>query len=372
MKKYMLMSLVIAFLIATVASSCLAQTPSTFANTSKKGSLLIFPLIRTDAVSTPFGLEQWETLVTIANDYPVGVWLTCVVVDKNGCTWNQEGVPLTGNQVITFRASDGSPLDLYGTGGFTLEKSIGEVKCWASRYNLDEGEVDETYQISFNHLSAEVTLLRTVDSVGVGSATYSAWRFAANRPLGQEVGTPGELLLTGVLNIPAGTGTYDACPGSLIFDFLRQTDTPTAETYPSSFDNYVALVPCKQDFTQAGGGANMKIDITRWNENERPVNGALCLSCFFADSLANAPDFPDTDTPAGAFSATTHAGATTQHCNLPAADVYPVVGVILKKFNGFLGPIAAATPTGKGKWEPSPGSPDYKGVPAIKYLTGDN
>ncbi len=80
MKKYMLVSLVIAFLLVTVGSPCLGAT---VANTSKKGSLLIIPLIRTDV--NPTTGESWETLITIGNDYPIGVKLQCVFVLKDGC-----------------------------------------------------------------------------------------------------------------------------------------------------------------------------------------------------------------------------------------------------------------------------------------------
>ena len=63
MKKYMLGCLIIAFLMVTVASPCLGAT---VASTSKKGSLLIFPLIRTDF--NPATGEQYETLITIGKD----------------------------------------------------------------------------------------------------------------------------------------------------------------------------------------------------------------------------------------------------------------------------------------------------------------
>jgi hypothetical protein len=373
MKKYMLMSLVIAFLIVTVASSCFAQT-RTVASTSKKGSLLIFPLIRTDYNSTL--KENWETLVTIANDYALGVWLTCVVVKKDGCDHGtQIGIPLTANQVITFRASDGRNID-GGPRGFAVgsgvDGEVAEAKCWATRFNLDEGDTgDTTTQIQFNHLSGEATLLRSVDGQGVGAASYNAWRFAANKPnVGDQVGpNPGELLLTGVLNTtaPAGNGTYDACPASLLFDFLRQTPDPLAAQYQFSIDDYVAMVPCKQDLTQDGGGANIKIDVTSWDENESPSDGAICLQCFSAGSLADAPYFPDITTPGGVFQAYPHIGSSLNHCIVPAADTYPVVGVIVKRFGGFLGPITATTPTGKGTWVPSSGSPNWRGVPAILF-----
>jgi hypothetical protein len=355
MKKYMLVSLVIAFLLVTVGGPCLAGTVS---NTSKKGSLLIIPLIRTDI--GPNG-EQWETLLTFGNDYPVGVNVQCVFVLKNGCNHQlQFDFLLTANQPVTFRASDGFSLegdDVMG-GGIGVGQ-VAEAKCWAKQFVFDDDDAPATTQMSFNHLSGEATLLRTVAGVGYGAATYNFWRFAANAPLGSQVGTPGELLLTGT------TGNYDSCPASLLFDFLKQTPEPTAPAYTASVDNFIALVPCKQDVSQNGGPTVLKTRILRWDENESSASGTICVNCFFADSADNVvspQSFPNVNTPAGVFRAEPFA-ETGGPCNLTSAVTYPVVGVLVKRFTGFLGPIVATTPTASGEWVPG----GNNGTPVITW-----
>jgi hypothetical protein len=141
-------------------------------------------------------------------------------------------------------------------------------------------------------------------------------------------------------------------------------------TYVGSVDNYVAIVPCKQDLTQDGGAAKIKFDVQRRDENERSQNGAICLDCFFADSLDNAPFFPGINTPAGAFRAVPHPACTGgTECLLPSGDTYPAVGVIVKRFEGYLGPMTATTPTAQGEWIPS--TTDCKGVPAILFEPQD-
>jgi len=332
----------------------------------KKGSLLIIPLIRTD-FNVVTG-ESWETLITIANDNYYSVEIQCVFVLKDeGCThFNQYDFVLTANQPVTFRASDGYDLDGEDFLGGGIEKGhVAEAKCWAKRILFDDDDDNTTTsEISYNHLTAEVTLLREVNGVGYGAASYSAWRFAANAPPLTQVGTPGTLLLTGESN------AYDSCPAALIFDLLKQTPTPSDSEYIGSVDNYVAIVPCKQDFSQDGGPASLKFDIYRRDENERSLKGALCVNCFVADSVANAPYFPGLTTPAGAFTAvpfvpTTCPYAGGTECNLPSGYIaYPAVGVSLKRFEGFLGPITAVTPTADGEWKADGAC---KGVAAVTF-----
>ncbi len=167
--------------------------------------------------------------------------------------------------------------------------------------------------------------------IGVGAATYNAWRFAANAPLGSPVSTPGTLQLTGDAN------NYDTCPNTLIFDYLRQTDDPAAARHTeASVDNFIALVPCKQDLSQDGGPTVIKTRLVRYDENERSGSGQICLNCFFADSAANVPAFPNVNTPGGMFRAEPFSEVGGP-CELPSPqlDTYPVVGVIVKHFDGY-------------------------------------
>jgi hypothetical protein len=361
MKKYMLVTLVIAFLLVTVGSAFAL----TVANTSKKGSLLIFPLIRTDGNDTIN--EQYDTLITIGNDYMRGVKLQCIFVLKTNCNHTlQYDFAITAGQPLSFWASSGMNLngdeDVLGGGiGFG---QLAELKCWAKSWFDDDGN-GTTTQMSFNHLTGEATLVRTVGTAGspVSAAEYNAWRFAANVALGNQVGVSGSLQLTG------DTGYYDGCPATLLFDYLYQAAPPTARVYGESVDNFVALVPCKQDLTQEGGPGLYKQTVLRYDMDEKSATGQICINCFFADSLGNLSGFPGLRTPAGVFRTEPFAEVGGP-CNLPGpkVDTYPVVGVILKTFGGYLnGPMTATTPTGSGTWVPSPGTPNWRGVPAITW-----
>jgi hypothetical protein len=366
MKKYMLVTLVIAFLLVTVGSAFAL----TVANTSKKGSLLIFPLLRTDGNATLN--EQYDTLITIGNDYQRGVFLECIFVLQNfeGTFCNHQlqfDFPVTPGQPISFWASSGENLDgddIMGGGiGFG---QLAEAKCWAKRFWGDDDCATSpgNDQLSFNHLTGEATLVRNINNLPASAASYNAWRFAANAPFGTQVGADpvdrvSTLLLTGT------TGNYDACPASLLFDYLHQAP-PNAREYDSSVDNLVALVPCKQDLTQLGGPTLVKQRVVRYDENERSSSGEICVNCFFANSLAKAPGFPGLNTPAGVFRAEPFAEPGGPcHLPNPVTDTYPVVGVILKTFGGWNGPISATTPTGSGTWVPDAAT--HKGTPAISW-----
>jgi len=340
MKKYMLVTLVIAFLLVTVGSPCLA---STVANTSKKGSLLIFPLIRTDGNVTIS--EQYETLITIASDYPLGIQLQCVFVLKDQCEDPiLFGFDLTANQPVTWRASTGAGLDGGNISGIGTGH-VAELKCWAMRFMDDDADATNFSQMSFNHLTGEATLLRTVGANAVGAATYNAWRFAANDPVGTE------MLPEGTLTLSGATHAYDACPQALIFDTLYQVPNPHARTYDPGVDNYIVLTPCKQDVTEEGSPTHFKLNAKRWNENESSATGEFCLNCFFADTLAAIQIQGANQTGANALYVNPVKPETTGPC--PAfTTTFPAIGVVVKQFSGFLaGPMTATTPTGQGAWD---------------------
>ena len=227
MKKCALVILVMVFSIAILSSWCLAQ-PVT--NTSKEGSLLIWPKIITS--------DTTDTFIMINNSYPSSVNVKCYWEYKNtetgtppyfrnGCVNYDFQFKLTANQPAVFSAKTGMhmwdesvqkspPIAAFGWPG------EGILKCWAV-------DADAQNQISWNYLKGEAFVM---DYTAGSVWEYNAWRFAANPARGAAVGTGGRIELSGT------NGGYDACPSYLVFDFLADSPTNTSD---------LTLIPCKQD-----------------------------------------------------------------------------------------------------------------------------
>jgi len=185
MKKSMLVVLVMALMTLMANSSGLADVTGR-ADTSKEGSLLIWPLVQTN--------DGNETYIFITNSDAGGEWK-----DDNGdlvsikCYWevrpdeydgSGNSCPISdavfylsfGNPLI-FKASDGTNLNGDGVVPGIGEGMKGMLKCWAI-------DPTDTNQISWNHLSGYAIIIapeQTAPGVDKDSAwKYSAWRFAAN------------------------------------------------------------------------------------------------------------------------------------------------------------------------------------------------
>jgi hypothetical protein len=252
-KKAMFFSLAVLLVFGLVSMASAAQN---VANTSQKGSLLIFPKIL--AESGPNG--EIDTYITIGNDYFQEVWVKCYWVD-----WDQNiedfMFRLTPNQPVYFSARD-------GLGGvITVPPFIGgkgELKCWAVNAAGDQ-------QISWNHLYGYAAF----ESFPYDYWTvYNAWSFTARGvPLGNAVGTGGELKLTG------NTGGYDACPQYLLTNFYPMEET-------ALWNNDLTLAPCKEDLRQDRTPTCTKAKFDIWNENETKYTGAYqCLKCWWEGYL---------------------------------------------------------------------------------------
>jgi hypothetical protein len=189
MKKSMLVALVMAFLTFMASSSGFAQTAYTgIADTSKEGSLLVWPLIQTN--------DGNETYIIITNSLKgtTDNETTDHFVDIK-CYWEFRQVPsdpsyvgycglsdmvfqLSANNPLIFKASDGAGLDGRGLVPGIGTGVKGALKCWA----VDPAD---TTQIAWNHLSGYAIIVdsdnATMSAVPQKSAwQYSAWRFAAN------------------------------------------------------------------------------------------------------------------------------------------------------------------------------------------------
>lgn len=181
MKKNILVALVVAFMTLMASLSCFADVTGV-ADTSKEGSLLIWPLIDTTGDnetyiiitnSTGGGNETQDLLVNIkcfweVRDYP---WQPG---SGEYCPLSDAIFYLSRNNPLIFRASDGNSLDGIGLVPPIGKDMKGMLKCWAVSPN-------DTNQIAWNHLSGYGIVLRPGDAEPKKSALkYSAWRFAAN------------------------------------------------------------------------------------------------------------------------------------------------------------------------------------------------
>ncbi len=313
MKKCMLVTLVMAFLMVMASSYGLAQVTGR-TDTSKEGSLLIWPKVQTN--------DGNETYITIINNAPEDVWVKCyweikdvLTNQASQCFLSDFVIQLTANMPVVFKASDGSHLGVDGE-GVAAGMGSGEkgvLKCWAV-------DPSSRKQISWNHLSGFGMVVNGATAAPFTSAwEYSAWRFAANVIqsgggfvdgfwVGQTVGI--DDTGTNVMNLK-GTPTtianpancpgpdfdapgcnlpnavYDACPVYLTFDFIAEPNgTLTGQTQYAVND--LSLVPCKEDLTDAALSIPTKLVYTIWNENEVKYTGLYqCANCAYEGYLGN-------------------------------------------------------------------------------------
>jgi hypothetical protein len=256
LKKTAFIAMAMVLVLGSMVS--MASAAQNVANTSQKGSLLIWPL-----VSLSWEGDTSETFITIGNDYYSDVWVKCYWVDF-AQNIQDFMFRLTPNQPIWFQASTGSG----GTFGQVTVPPFsgpsGELKCWA----VDA--VGDT-QIAFNHLYGGAL----ITDGSTWGYQYNAWSFTARGlAQGAAVGTGGNLLLNGL------AGGYDACPQYLVDNFIAYTEAP------NEYEPTLALVPCKQDLRQDRTPTCTKAKFDVWNENETKYTGAYrCLKCWIEFEL---------------------------------------------------------------------------------------
>jgi hypothetical protein len=308
--KYVAIPLTLTFLLA--GSPGFSQINGV-TDTSKEGSLLVWPFIQTTGGS--------ETYITVANSSKNAVSLKCYweIKDvrsdpRSECLLYEFVMPLGGFAPITFRASDGSGLDNRVVAGGMGSAEEAALRCWA---------VDPTgsRQISWNHLSGAAVIVNKdntapgVTGQPTASWGYNAWRFAANVIdssgnfadgfwVGEVAGVGG--VLVNKLSLKAGPTTvvtpancpgpdysasgcslpnavYDACPKYLTFDFLA--DTSGAGQTDGFAMNSVALATCKADLTDYSLNLRTKLVYTIWNEKNLQIRGPS--RCVNADSRSD-------------------------------------------------------------------------------------
>jgi hypothetical protein len=259
LKRIALSSLVVLFALAVMAGSVGAAA---VANTSQKGSLLIFPKIVAKGDQTT-GEAIVDTIIYIGNDSTVEVFLKCFWVAEDGVRPEFE-FKLAPNQPVAFSAWGGT-----GTLSAPPFRGEGELVCWAT-------DPLATTQIQFNHLYGSILIKSPFALVGA-----NAWSFRALKdPSPTKGGIAGKLPLDGV--------TYDACPKYLVANFSP------AEQMPIGLEPDLTLSLCRKDLRTYEYGylpcAKAKFDI--WNADESKFTGYQCLRWWYEgllDRMGNDP-----------------------------------------------------------------------------------
>jgi len=260
-KKLTLGMVLSAALFATAAFA--AQN---VANTSQKGSLLVFPLIDIR------GQDTRTTIIEVSNDANSTVSVNCYYVnEKKGRVDFQFG--LTAKQTLTWdvltHSGDIVPPAFPNDGKFPAgDPARGELICFA----VDGAGAN---QVRFNHLTGTATVVYFADkdaSQPKQAFKYNAWSFTARStavpppPDGTPVGTPGNIVLSG-----DGDGTYDACPAYLVAEFSPSGASLGSVKY---LDNDLSVSICKQDLRQDFAFHFTRLDFLVWNEDESNFSGS--------------------------------------------------------------------------------------------------
>lgn len=338
MKKCMLIALITIFTLSVFGALCFAQIDRTVTNTSKKGSLLVFPLIKVNLAAGQ------DTIVKISNDFYQKVKVKCYY-RYFPCSHEDFVLTLTPNQPVSWLASTGLGLDglpipkSQGTPPVLSDGTLAELKCWAVNEAEDQ-------QIAWNWLTGSAI----VEEGPNQTWEYSAWRFAVNSATnGAFAGDPGKLLLTG------DSGNYDACPTALIFPFIKQVPKTDQASYDGMVNNVLTLVPCKQDFVEDSDQV-VYAEFAPRDENEGPRTGSFaCVGCgggdeWFSESLvspklhfANSNPFVNLPTRGGYLLVDGKQKTSANAC--PGSIGVPLLGVMSMQFNNATGPFAGETPT---------------------------
>ncbi|MCI0735086.1 MAG: hypothetical protein L0Y50_02240 [Beijerinckiaceae bacterium] len=273
-----------AFTLAAALCAGPAFAAQNVANTSQKGSLLIFPLINVEPEVSA------NTLIEISNDANFPIHIECYYVNENKGRVDFD-FNLTPKQTASWEVKTGTgniAAPLFPTEVKRKFGSIykGELICFAT----DDGVRN---QVAFNHLTGTATVVKirppevaTTTPTGQPKLAfrYNAWAFIARGAGGVGAangtiqGTPGRLELTG-----GGAGTYDACPVYNIGNFM-----PNGAVLNSvkTIGNSLSGVSCFQDLRQDFKYHTTKLHFIVWNDLEHSFTGAYkCVDSVFTVGL---------------------------------------------------------------------------------------
>ncbi len=271
-----------AILLGGALFSTPALAAKNVANTSQKGSLLIYPKISVDPA------DNQDTMIEISNDDNAGsVQVECYYINEAKDRVDFD-FTLTSHETASWDVGTGAgdqvnPPPFPSGGTFTPgDPNRGELICFAT-------DPASQKQIAWNQLTGTATVMDTTGTgllPGDGDATqplqayrYNAFAFAAESSTGLAangtvMGVPGHLVLSG-----AGAGTYDACPQYNIANFMPgEGATPgvggsrLGNIY--TIDNDLTTVSCNQDLRQDWVLHLTKLQFTVWNSKEQSYTGA--------------------------------------------------------------------------------------------------
>jgi hypothetical protein len=263
-------SVIWAFSLAVALCAGPAFADQNVANTSQKGSLLIWPLINIDPSVDPGGVS--DTIIEISNDQNLTVHVECYYVNERKGRVDFDFF-LTPKQTVswdvkTLAGDHVTPPPFPTSGTFPGSIYRGELVCFAVDNPVQ-------HQIAFNHLTGNATVVKLNDADALQKKQafkYNAWSFIARGSSGLPAadgtfqGTPGVLILNGL-----GPYTYDACPVYNIANFM-----PNGATlgYLHTIDNDLSFASCKQDLRQDYQLHLTKLQFTVWNSAEVSFTGA--------------------------------------------------------------------------------------------------
>jgi hypothetical protein len=268
MKKAINLSLGILLVMTLMLTGARAQGDEiepTLVNTTQKGSLLIFPWIEVHW-NNANKLDK-DTIVKINNDGIQPVRLHCFwVTETNAPT--AFFLELERDQPAWFFASGHDSGQNVSLPSFSGER--GELVCFAVS---TKGGVQRP--IACNQLFGSATVFDYDLSF---ASAYDSWNFKANAASGLPVGTPGELRLTGA------PGDYDACPETLVMDFVAKGGK-MGSYYNTGTKLYA--VSCKQDLRQdSEPSTKTNLRFVVENENGVKFTGASqCMIFWFGGFL---------------------------------------------------------------------------------------
>jgi hypothetical protein len=314
------------------------------ANTSQKGSLLIFPLINVDTE------DSSNTLIEISNDQNSKVHVECNYVNERKDRVDFD-FTLTGKATASWEVLTGSgdiAAPLFPSGGtFPGNPRRGELICFAT-------DVAVQNQIAFNHLTGTATVVALADTdarQAKQAFRYNPWSFVARDATGLPAadntiqGTPGDLQLTG-----ANDGrSYDGCPAYNIVNFMPNGATLDGV---ATLDNDLVGVSCNQDLRQDFLLHTTKLKFTIWNVNENSFTGTfICVDSVFSVGLGGG------DRPAGLINGTNFDFSVLRTDNARyqvkgvASTQCPVVPFGTTEISGLLGVATSSLAIGGGTVE---------------------
>jgi hypothetical protein len=260
------------------------------ANTSQKGSVLVFPQITVEPE------DGSDTFIEISNDQNFKVHVECFYVNENKDR-DDFSFDITANGTVSWdvgtQSGDHVVPNAFPIGvrvpapvGFNPQSSFrGELICFAT-------DAVGQNQIAFNHLFGTATVLKLADgdarqprqAFKYNAWVFKAWLAGGALPVdGTPIGTGGDIQLSG---FDSSASFYDACPAFNNANFM-----PDGATLGNirTLDNDLVGVSCNQDLRQDFIPRWTKLQFKVWNSNENNFTGSfVCVNSVFFVALGAA------------------------------------------------------------------------------------